>query len=123
VIATAGMPDSEAGQLLSPRLKANRRLMRYVNLWVTDDEAMLEIKLSGRNPLFDALLSKKEPVDSRSRTGGKKFPAGPRHLGIYNYHQQFDKRSQRRKRNFLVEPATHTIIIMPGNMANHLSRV
>jgi hypothetical protein len=37
VIATAGMPDSEAGQLLSPRLKANRRLMRYVNLWATGD--------------------------------------------------------------------------------------
>ena len=50
VIATAGMPDSEAEELLSPRLKANRRLMRYVNRWVTDDVDVPEKKLSGQNP-------------------------------------------------------------------------
>ena len=52
VIATAGMPDSEAGQLLSPRLKADRCLLRYVNYGVTDDEAVPEINLSGRNPFL-----------------------------------------------------------------------
>jgi hypothetical protein len=37
VIATAGIPDNEAEELLFPGLKANRRVMRYVNHWVTGD--------------------------------------------------------------------------------------
>ena len=67
VTATTGMPEIEANEMMSPRLKANRRLMRYVNKWITGTAALPPDKSSSADIILTPYSVEKNRPMTRTK--------------------------------------------------------